>query len=176
MPFSETFFGIVSQRCFDSLYTSLDSNTRKNDMSDHSTSIRALEQKLKVASRQKRRFGLIAAVAVVLLLVIIGIIYKRTVLDYARIQNVNINQQGNTPKVEFDYEVVASGKIEYRYGEAVLFDRVEPGEHQSFTWSMGGDGEAEVAIKSRGSFLPEWHTKQITWTPEVVEEQPPAEE
>jgi hypothetical protein len=145
-------------------------------MPEHSTTIRALEKQLKVATRQKRRFGLIAALTVLLLLAVIGIIYKQTVLDYARIQDVNIMQQGNTPEVEFDFEVVASGKIEYRYGKAVLFNKVESGSRQKFSWSMPGDGNAEVGVKSRSQFLPKWHTRQIEWAPEAVEAQPPDEE
>ena len=141
------------------------------------TFTRVLEKRLEVATRQKTWFMLIAVVAVVALLLVLALIYKTTVLDYAKITNVIIEQMGNTPQVGFQFDVRKSGKIEYRYGRARLMDRVKSGEQEDFSWAWGEGGEIKVGIRSRGVFLPKWHTKEIVWSMEdQLDAAPPAEE
>lgn len=136
------------------------------------TFTRVLEKRLEVATRQKKWFMLIAVVAVVALLLVLAVIYKTTVLDYARITNVVIEQVGNTAQVKFQFDVRKSGKIEYRYGRAVLTDRVKSGDQEEFSWAWGEGGKVKVGIRSRGALLPKWHTEVIEWS---MEEQLEAE-
>ena len=147
-------------------------------MSEEPTTFtRVLEKRLEVATRQKKTFMLVAVISLVALLLILALIYKRTVLDYARITNVTIEQQGSTPQVEFQFDVESSGKVEYRYGKARLMDRVKSGEQEDFSWAWGEGGEIKVGIRSRGAFLPKWHTKTIQWSMEdQLDAAPPAEE
>jgi hypothetical protein len=141
------------------------------------TFTRVLEKRLEVATRQKKRFMLVAVISLAALLLILALIYKRTVLDYARITNVTIEQQGNTPQVEFQFDVESSGRVDYRYGKARLLDQVNSGQTENFLWSMSEDGEVKVGIRSRGAFLPKWHAKTIVWSmEEQLEAGEPAEQ
>jgi uncharacterized protein YegL len=116
-------------------------------------------KELEGAAVSKKRFGWLALGLLLLLILILGTIYKITVLDYAEIENVKIEQQGNTQKINFAFDVKSSGRLNFCYGETVLVDRKKVGKNQIFHWALDEEGTTEISIRSRNLLFPKWHSK-----------------
>lgn len=116
----------------------------------------SLEKKLEEVTVAKKRYRSLFVTALVLLVILFGVIYNNTVLDYAVLDNVKINRVNETNEVIFSFDVVKSGRVDFNYGEAVLTDRKQIEQGEGFNWTWGAKGETDVSIRSRKLIFPHW--------------------
>ncbi len=119
-------------------------------------------QKLEEAITAKKNYRNLFVIVLVLLIILIGLIYKNTVLDYAVLENVKISRVNNTTRVLFEFDVVESGRIDLFYGETVsIIDKRQIGKNDKIHWDWNGKGNTEISLKCRNSFFPQWHIKNF---------------
>jgi len=121
----------------------------------------SLEKKLAEATVAKRRYRLLFIVSTVALLLLSGIVYQRVVLDYAEIEQARIQRPENTNRIEFSYEIVTPGRLDFHYGQAILTDRKHQTGADGFQWSWSATGETEIAIRSRRGLFPHWDRERF---------------
>jgi len=114
-------------------------------------------KELEITTGSKKRFKWFALGLLLMLMVIFALLYKMTVLDYAEIENVKMEQQGNTRWILFTFDVKTGGRLDYHYEKTVMVDRKKSGKDQNFSWAWGENKESEVSIRSRSSIFPKWH-------------------
>jgi hypothetical protein len=108
-------------------------------------------KELENATTSKKMFKWLALGLLLLLILILATIYKVMVLDYAQIGDVKIEQQENTRRVIFIFDVKSPGKLDYHYGKAIMVEKRDAGPHEFF-----GHGEkmkrarcpSEVEVRS----------------------------
>ncbi len=123
----------------------------------------SLEKKLEEATVAKKRYRLLFLFSFVAFLVVVSIVYNKTILDYAVLDKVSIDRENGTNKVIFKYDVVKSGRIDFVYGNAILTDRKEIQTNEGFQWSWNAKGPTEIKIRSRKGVLPHWDTQKFNY-------------
>ncbi|MFH0774085.1 MAG: vWA domain-containing protein [bacterium] len=116
-------------------------------------------KELASATGSKKRFKWLALGLLLIFILILAMIYKVAVLDYAEIENVKIEQEGNIQKINFAFDVKTGGRLDYHYGKTVLIDRKKSEKNQIFHWALDKEGETEISIRSRRSIFPKWYSK-----------------
>lgn len=122
----------------------------------------SLEKKLEEATVAKKRYRSLFVIAFVSLIALAAIVYYYTVLDYAVLSHVQITRkEGN--EINFQYDVVVPGRIDFYYGKAILTDRKTAQKTDGFTWRWQAQGETEIAVRSRKWFLPSWDAEHFSF-------------
>ncbi len=124
-------------------------------------SVDALQKKLETTTQSKKRYRVLFFVCFLALCVLIGEIYKRTVLDYATLANVSINPTENPKKLKYSFDVVKPGRLDFNYGKTIMTDwRIEKAGDQ-FTWIWNATGKTAAIIRSRKGLFPESYKKEF---------------
>ncbi len=123
----------------------------------------SLEKRLEEVTVAKKRYRSLFVTALVLLMILFGVIYNNTVLDYAVLDNVKINRVNETNEVIFSFDVVKSGRVDFNYGEAVLTDRKQIEQGEGFNWTWDAKGATEVSIRSRKLIFPHWDKEKFVF-------------
>lgn len=124
-------------------------------------SIDALQKKLESTTQSKKRYRVLFIGSFLVLCVLVGVIYKQTVMDYASLENVSIATTDKPKQLKFSFDVVKAGRLDFKYGNTILTDWriVKPGDH--FTWSWGATGTTVAVIKSRKGAVPDYFRKEF---------------
>ena len=123
----------------------------------------SLEKKLEEVTVAKKRYRSLFIMALILLLVLFGVIYKNMVLDYAVLDNVKIQRVDGTNDVTFSFDVIKEGRVDFKYGEAILTDRKQPKQGDGFKWSWEAQGDTTISIKSRKFIIPHWDKENFVF-------------
>ncbi len=97
------------------------------------------------------------------LVIILGVIYNRLVLDYAVIDNVRIQRQNNSRRILFQFYVVEAGRLDFNYEKAILTDIKTVQSEIQFRWEWEAKGNTEIAIHSRKWLFPHWDNKEFVF-------------
>ncbi len=121
----------------------------------------SLEKKLEEATIAKKRYRSLFLLASISFIVLLGIVYNNIVLDYAVLDNIKINRERGTNNVNFRFDVVKSGRIDFIYGNAILTDRQQVQQGQGFDWNWNSKGKTEISIRSRKFIFPYWTMEEF---------------
>ena len=124
-------------------------------------SVDALQKKLETTTQSKKRYRVLFFVSFLALCILIGEIYKRTVLDYATLANVSINPTENPKKLKYSFDVVKPGRLDFNYGKTILTDWRNAKVGDQFTWSWGATGKTAAIVRSRKGLMPESYKKEF---------------
>ena len=108
--------------------------------------------------KSRRRTRLWLAVAVIVLLSILGMIHHHTVMAYAVLEELTVTQAQDEPsKIEFDHSATVGGRLRYAYGETELTGELDEGIRRQWSWSWHTDEAAiRVTVRSRWLIFPKW--------------------
>jgi len=124
----------------------------------------SLEKKLAEVTVAKKRYRFLFIMAFVALIVLLGIVYKNVVLDYAVLDNIKIKRSDDsTNNVAFSFDVIEAGRIDFNYGHAILTDRKQVQQGQGFDWRWEAKGATEVSIRSRKWIFPNWNKEEFVF-------------
>jgi hypothetical protein len=121
----------------------------------------SLEKKLEETVIAKKRYHALFVVASVLVVILISWIYNNAVLDYAVLDNVQIEREQNTNNIFFKFDVVKEGRIDFNYGNTVLTDRKQIQIENNFYWNWTAKGETIVSVRSRKFIFPHWDSEKF---------------
>ena len=124
-------------------------------------SIDALQKKLETTTQSKKRYRVMFFVSFLALCILLGIIYKRTVLDYATLDNVSIAQTDKPKQLKYSFDVVKPGRLDFNYGKTILTDWRNAKVGDQFTWSWGATGKTTAIIRSRKGLMPKYYIKEF---------------
>ncbi|MBB1126665.1 hypothetical protein [Thiospirillum jenense] len=117
----------------------------------------SLEKKLEEATIAKKRYRASFFVATAAFLIVVGVVYNQTVLEYAVLDQVTITRQSNNDnKVSFKYDVIEPGRIDFIYGQAILTDHKPVQQDDGFEWTWSAEGATTIRVRSRQWLLPHW--------------------
>jgi len=132
-------------------------------MSTDQENIVGLKKELHAESKKKKRYQGLFIVSAIALALFLGMVYDRTVLDYAVIDNVDIQRQGESREVVLRFDVVEPGRLDFTYWTAILSDTTTVQRQAKIRWEWQASGNTEIAIRSRKWFLPYWNTEEIAF-------------
>ena len=92
---------------------------QKNN-SIHSDMYAAMSEKLAESKKANKKLKIFLIVLTFVLLLLFAFIYQKIVLDYAEIENVQIEQVINSRKIKFKFDVKTAGKLDFYYGKTIL--------------------------------------------------------
>ena len=124
----------------------------------------SLEKKLEEATIAKRRYRASFFVATAAFLIVVGIVYNQTVLEYAVLDQVTMTRQSNQDnRITFKYDVIKPGRIDFIYGQAMLTDYKPVQQHDGFEWSWQAQGATTIQVRSRKWLFPHWDKQTFTF-------------
>jgi len=132
-------------------------------MSNEKEYVVSLKRQLYAESKKKKKFQGLFVGSAVALIIILSIIYNRLVLDYAVIDNVKIQRQGNSREILFQFDVVEPGRLDFNYGKAVLTDTKTAQREMEIRWAWEANGDTVIAIRSRKWLFPHWDDKEFVF-------------
>ena len=132
------------------------------DTSDQlNLSIDALQKKLETTTQAKKRYRVMFIMSFLALCILLGAIYKRTVLDYASLDNVSIAPTDKPKQLKYSFDVVKPGRLDFNYGKTILTDWRSVKVGDQFTWSWGATGKTAAIVRSRKGLMPESYKKEF---------------
>ncbi len=123
----------------------------------------SLEKKLEEATVAKKRYQSLFLAAFIALVVVLGIVYNNLVLDYAVLDNVKITRVGSGNDVNFSFDVIEAGRVDFNYGQAILTDRKQVQQGMGFHWQWDAKGATEISVRSRKFVFPHWDSEEFTF-------------
>ena len=124
-------------------------------------SIDALQKKLETTTQAKKRYRVLFFVSFLALCILMGAIYKRTVLNYASLENVSIAPTDKPKQLKYSFDVVKPGRLDFYYGKTILTDWRSVKVGDQFTWSWGATGNTAAIVRSRKGLMPESYKKEF---------------
>ena len=124
-------------------------------------SIDALQKKLETTTQAKKRYRVMFIMSFLALCILLGAIYKRTVLDYASLDNVSIAPTDKPKQLKYSFDVVKPGRLDFNYGKTIMTDWRSEKLGDQFTWSWNATGETAAIIRSRKGLFPETYKKEF---------------
>lgn len=128
--------------------------------------VEKLELQLEKATGAKRRMFGLAMLLLVMLLGVMAVAYNTMVLDFAEIDQLEINWDPHQELVELDYYVVTPGKLEFELGEMLYRTRYEETGKQSFSWGIPAEAQgSEFLLHARNGLMPQVYREEIGAVP-----------
>ena len=124
-------------------------------------SIDALQKKLETTTQAKKRYRVMFIMSFLALCILLGTIYKRTVLDYASLDNVSIAPTDKPKQLKYSFDVVKPGRLDFNYGKTIMTDWRSEKVGDQFTWSWGATGKTAAIVRSRKGLMPESYKKEF---------------
>lgn len=94
------------------------------------------KKKLDKAISAKKKILILATILFLALLIVLGAEYKKMVLDFAEIDQLEIRWDPYQESVEFDYYVTTPGKLEFEFGEMLYRTHYHKSGKEHFSWGV----------------------------------------